>query len=298
VTWLLVGVLFFALLAVLRWLIHRSLAPERVLETRSPADVGLPYQVVRMATQNGKTLFGWFLSANQQGRGAAVVLLHGWGGNAETLLPLALPLHQAGFALLLIDSRCHGQSDEDSFSSMPRFAEDLGHAIDWLKQREDIDAHAIAVVGHSVGAAASLLAASKRSDMAAVVSVAAFTHPVAMMRRWFASKGIPYLPVGWLMLRYVEWVIGHRFDDIAPINTIRRVSCPTLLVHGAEDSTVPVSEAHAIHAARAGDHVLLKVVVGSHDDYADLDRELPILVDFLSGVVKNSHKANSKNCIP
>jgi dipeptidyl aminopeptidase/acylaminoacyl peptidase len=287
-----------ALLAGLRWAIHRSLAPERVVETRTPADVGLQVQDVTIPTENGKSLFGWFVPANREGRAPAVVLLHGWGGNAETLLPLAHPLYQAGFAVLLIDSRCHGKSDEDSFSSMPRFAEDLGHAIDWLKQREDIAPQAIAAIGHSVGAAASLLAASRRDDIAAVVSIAAFTHPVAMMRRWFAGKGIPYMPVGWLMLRYVEWVIGHRFDDIAPINTIRRVRCPTLLVHGAEDSTVPVSEAHAIHANRSGDHVQMKVVAGSHDDYADLDRELPVLVDFLSGVVKNSQESNSSIRIP
>ena len=105
-----------------------------------------------------------------------------------------------------------------------------------------------------------------------------------MMRRWFVSKRIPYVPVGWLMLRYIEWVIGYRFDDIAPVNTIQRVHCPVLLVHGAEDTTVPVSEAHAIHDARLGEHVQLKVVAGSHDEYADIDRELPILVDFLSKI--------------
>jgi pimeloyl-ACP methyl ester carboxylesterase len=87
------------------------------------------------------------------------------------------------------------------------------------------------------------------------------------------------------MLRYVEWVIGHRFDDIAPVNTIRQVACPTLLIHGAEDTTVPVCEAHAIHAGRAGDHVRLKVVAGSHDDYADLDRDMPVLVGFLAAMV-------------
>jgi dipeptidyl aminopeptidase/acylaminoacyl peptidase len=97
------------------------------------------------------------------------------------------------------------------------------------------------------------------------------------------------------MLRYVEWVIGYRFDDIAPVNTIRRVRCQALLVHGAEDTTVPVSEAHALHAARSGDQVQLKVVAGSHDDYADLDRELPALVDFLASVVKNTGEPNSKN---
>jgi dipeptidyl aminopeptidase/acylaminoacyl peptidase len=283
--WLWGFVVGFTLLAGLRWAIHRSLAPERIVETRTPTDVGLPHQGITFPTENGKSLFGWFIPTSREGRSPAVVLLHGWGGNAETLLPLAQPLHDAGFALLFIGARCHGQSDEDTFASMPRFAEDLGHAVDWLKQRDDIDPQAIAAIGHSVGAAASLLAASRRDDIAAVVSIAAFTHPVAMMRRWFAAKGIPSRAIGWLMLRYVEWVIGHRFDDIAPINTIQRVRCPTLLVHGGEDSTVPVSEAHAIHAARSGDHVQLKVVAGGHDDYADLDRELPVLVDFLLKIV-------------
>jgi dienelactone hydrolase len=282
--WLLGLIATVVVLAGLRWAVHRSLAPARVIETRTPAEVGLSYLEVTLSTENGKSLFGWFIPANRKGRAPAVVALHGWGGNAETLLPLAGPLHEVGFALLFIDARCHGQSDEDSFASMPRLAEDLGHAIDWLKQREDIDQNAIAAIGHSVGAGAVLLSASWRNDLAAVVSIAAFTHPVAMMRRWFAAKGIPYRTVGWLMLRYVEWVIGHRFDDIAPVNTIRRVPCPILLVHGAEDTTVPVSEAQAIHANRSGDHVQLKVVAGSHDDFTDLDRELPVLVDFLSKI--------------
>jgi dipeptidyl aminopeptidase/acylaminoacyl peptidase len=282
--WLLGLIATVGLLAGLRWAVHRSLAPERVIETRTPADVGLPFQEVSLPTENGKSLFGWYIAATRTGRAPVVVLLHGWGGNAETLLPLAQPLHQAGFTLLFIDARCHGQSDEDSFASMPRFAEDIGHAIDWLKQREDIDQDAVAAIGHSVGAGAVLLSASWRNDLAAVVSIAAFTHPVAMMRRWFAAKGIPYRPIGWLMLRYVEWVIGHRFDDIAPVNTIRRVRCPTLLVHGAEDTTVPVSEAQAIYANRSGEQVQLKVVAGSHDDFADLDRELPLLVEFLSKI--------------
>lgn len=270
-----------ALLALARWGIRRSLAPARIAPGRTPADLGLRFEAVRIATENGKRLAGWLVPATRAGKSPAVVIIHGWGGNADTMLPLAPVLHEAGFTLLLVDARCHGLSDEDSFTSLPRFAEDLGHAVDWLKQRPEVDAGAIAVVGHSVGAGAALLTAARRDDIAAAVSIAAFTHPVAMMRRWFAAKRIPYLPFGWLILRYVESVIGHRFDAIAPVNTIRRVRCPTLLVHGAEDTTVPVAEAHAIHAARAGDHIRLKVVAGSHDDYADLERELPALASFL-----------------
>lgn len=280
---------------LLRRTVHRSLAPERVVERRTPAALGLGFRDVRIPTENGKSLFGWLIPAAGGGRSPAVAILHGWGGNAEMMLPLARPLHEAGFSVLLFDARCHGGSDEDTFASLPRFAEDAEHAVDWLRGQAEIDPGRIAVFGHSVGAGAALLVASRRADLAAVASLAAFAHPVAMMRRWLAAKRIPYLPMGWLLLRYVERVIGRRFDDIAPVNTIGRVRCPTLLIHGALDETVPLMEAEAIHAARAGDHVELKVIAGSHDDFRDLEQEIPALVEFLSRAVGCRHSTAQGN---
>ena len=278
----------FALLLLLAWilrgLLHRGLAPERVVETGTPANVGLPYREVRLAANNGKTLSGWYLPPAAPGRAPAVAVLHGWGGNAEMMLPLARPLHDAGFAVLLFDARCHGRSDADSFSSMPRFAEDLAHALDWLAAQPDVDAGRICIVGHSVGAAASLLLASRRDGLAAVVSLAAFAHPRSMMQRWLTAKGLPWQPVGRLILRYVEHVIGHRFDDIAPVTTIGKVRCPTLLVHGSDDATVPAEEASRIYAARGGEHVRLKIIAGGHDDFgseSDIAGEIAEVVQFL-----------------
>lgn len=280
-TILLMGACSGALAWLLRRTIHRSLAPQRIPENRTPDDLGLAFRTVRIPTENGKSLFGWFVPTTGTGPKPAVMVLHGWGGNAEVMLPLAAPLHEAGFSCLFIDARCHGASDEDNFASMPRFAEDAGHAVDWLRGQPEIDSHHVAVCGHSVGAGAVLLAASRRSDIAAVVSLAAFAHPAAMMRRWLEGKKIPYYPIGWLILRYVERVIGHRFDDIAPLNTIGKLRCPTLLIHGTEDQTVPLAEAQAIYAARTGDDVQLKVIAGSHDDFSDLEEEVSALVAFL-----------------
>ena len=274
------GIVFLAF----RHFVRSGLAPARIVEKRSPADLGLGYDEVHIPTENAKTLFGWFVPAHTAGRAPAAIILHGWGGNAEMMLPLLLPLHRAGFSVLVFDARCHGRSDDDSFTSLPRFAEDLERALTWLKCQQTIDPHHIALVGHSVGAGAALLVASRRDDVAAIVSLAAFSHPVNMMRRFLAAKHIPYMPLGWVVLRYVQQVIGHRFDDIAPVNTIRKVRCPTLLVHGAEDVTVPVTEARAIHAARSGDHVKLKIVPGSHDDFgdgSDVAGEIAALVTFL-----------------
>lgn len=276
-------VAFIAIVLLARHFVRRGLAPERIAETLAPVDIGLPCEEVRIATADGKRLFGWYLPATGGGAAPAVAILHGWGGNAEMMLPLAHPLRAAGFAILLFDARCHGRSDEDSFTSMPRFAEDLGHALDWLAAQPNVDPRRLSVVGHSVGAAATLLAASRRDGLAAVVALATFAHPRAMMQRWLDAKRIPW-PAGRLILRYVEHVIGHRFDDIAPVTTVRRVHCPVLIVHGSEDTTVPVTEAHQIHAARSGDHVRLRIVAGSHDDFgdeADVAGEITEIIGFL-----------------
>lgn len=262
------------------WLLNRAirfgLRAERLPSAQEPD--GLPWQMARVPTRNGKQLTGWFIPAARPG--PALVLMHGWGGNAQTMLPLAGPLHAAGYALLLLDARCHGGSDEDSFASLPRFAEDIEAGLAWLERRPEVDPALLGLVGHSVGAGAALLVASRRPGLGAVVSLAAFAHPATMMRRWLASMHIPYWPLGAYVLAYVQRVIGHRFDDIAPCNTIRQLSCPVLLVHGLSDTTVPAAEARQICAA-GHDRVELLEVAGTHDDFGDIESHLPQLCDFL-----------------
>ncbi|MCK2087459.1 alpha/beta fold hydrolase [Thauera aromatica] len=267
--WAVTLVATLAALLGFRFAVRRGLAPKRVPHDRTPADLGLTFDAVRIPTARGRRLYAWFVPAESAVPAPVALVMHGWGGNAAMMLPLVPALHAAGLTVLLVDARCHGHSDEDDFASLPRFAEDIDHALAWLRHYPYADAHRIALVGHSVGAGAALLAASRRDDVAAVVSLAAFSHPVAMMRRLLAHKRVPYLPLGWLVLRYVEHVIGHRFDDIAPVTTIAAIRCPTLLVHGAQDTTVPPSEARLIHAARSGEHVRLRIIAASHDDFGD-----------------------------
>lgn len=277
------GLALAAFHALIRW----SLRAPKVAERSTPGALGLPYTEEHISTANGKQLFAWFIPAVAQGPSPALAVLHGWGGNMETMLPLALPLHRAGYALLFFDARSHGRSDQDSFSSMPRFAEDLDHALDWLKWQPGVDPRRVGVVGHSVGAAAALLAASRRDDVAAVVSIAAFSHPQTMMRRLLASWHVPYVPFGWYVLLYVQHVIGHRFDDIAPINTVVRVRCPVLLVHGTADVTVPVAEAEALHTRRGEERGGLLLVKGGHDSYEELDSQIGDVVGFLDKAMKS-----------
>jgi pimeloyl-ACP methyl ester carboxylesterase len=253
----------------LLWWLHRSLTPPRSpsAPTARPTDPQpLP---VRLPTVRQRSLNALWLPADPTALAPALVLMHGWGGNAASLWRAACHLHAAGYAVLLPEARNHGQSDADTFSSLPRFAEDLDAALDWLKAQPSIDSGRLVAVGHSVGGAAVLLSASRRKDLMAVVSVSAFAHPERVMRRWMEARRIPYQPLGWLINRYVEWVIGHRFDTIAPLHTVRHVRCPVVLVHGTRDDVVPPQCARELQGLAPAGRVQLIEVPGTHEKFDD-----------------------------
>jgi dipeptidyl aminopeptidase/acylaminoacyl peptidase len=280
--WIGLGVLGVGLLGA-RHALHRGLAPQASTDGTQPADLGLEAQAVHIPTRGGLRLFAWYLpppaSATQPA--PAAVLLHGWGGNASTLLPAALALNRAGFGVLLPESRNHGRSDRGGHSSLPVFADDLDAALDWLAQQPGVDAERLAAIGHSVGAAAVLLVASRRPGLAAAVSVSAFAHPEQVMRRWLAGMRVPYWPLGWGINRYVEAVIGTRFDRIAPLTTLAQARCPVLLLHGLQDSTVPVADARALMQHKGTAVVTLLELAGSHEGFDDQAQAEQAVLDFL-----------------
>ena len=256
------------------WAIRGFVRAPRCTGSKTPQDHGLTFSTIKIPTANDKELNAWLIPSARRGKAPAIVILHGWGSNSENMLPLTRPFHSAGFSLLLIDARCHGSSDEDGFPSLPLFAEDLDHAIDWLRQQPSIDVANISVLGHSVGAGAALFCASRRDDLRAVVSVAAFAHPEWIIRRLLESKRVPYRPFGWYALRYLEKLVGCSFDDMAPEKTIAGVRCPVLLVHGKQDETVPVGEALRIFAKGRPDQVGLWILDGDHKFTAEHDMQL------------------------
>lgn len=252
------------------WWLRRELTPKRLSHPEKQDAFVPPLQQLRIPTQNQRSLFAQWLpqTGSDQPLGVAV-LMHGWGGNGSQLLPAARVLHAQGWSVLLPDARSHGLSDTDTYSSLPRFAEDLDAGLNWLLEYEVASKHRLVVLGHSLGAAAAILCASRRTDVSAVVSVSAFAHPEQVMRRWLAEYHIPFWPMGWLVNRYIEHVIGHRFDEIAPISRIGLIACPVLLVHGSRDNIVPLDCAVRLRDAAA--KATLLEVAGSHESFDDTD---------------------------
>lgn len=251
-------------------LLLRGLHPARLPHEHGPSDLGIPLRSVQSVTvpgPGGAALFAWFIAPTHppNGLASAVLVMHGWGSNASLMLPAVSVLRDAGLSVLVMDARCHGLSDGADFTSMPRFAEDMEAGLNWLAAHPNINPSAMAVMGHSVGAAAALLCARRRADVCAVVSLSAFAHPADMMRRWLRARRVPQRVLGEWVLAHVQHVIGASFEDIAPTTSIQHLRCPVLLVHGLDDDTVPFADARRILAASARSDAALMAVAGGHD---------------------------------
>ena len=256
----------------------RAFRPPRRDVHQTPLDFDLPEDQVWFDGANGIRLHGWFIPV--QGTAPAVVVLHGWGGNAAHMLEMAPPLHEAGFHALFLDARNHGLSDHDTYASMPRFAEDLAVAIDYLHDRHDVTS--VGVIGHSVGAGAAIYHASRVDDLDAVVAVSSFAHPGEMMQANFPFPA----PVTWGILRGIEVLIGRSLEAIAPRNRIAEVRAPVMFVHGDEDEVVPVADSRELADLHPGSRLIV-VPGGTHSDLAPF---APYFADVMGFLVE--HLAN------
>lgn len=257
-------------------LLHIGFIPPRIIEKKTPNDFGMDYQELDVYGKKQKKLFAWFIATQKSS--PLIIIMHGWGSNSELMLPIANTFYQAGLNVLLLDSRCHGKSAGDTYSALPRFAEDIDAVIEYAQQHLAYN-DKIILLGHSVGAGAVLYSASRRQDISAVISISAFGSPQWLMTRYFQGFHLPQWLIN-ILLAYIQWIIGHRFSEIAPVNAIKKLTIPILLVHGTHDNTVPIDDAYAIQENNTYGKLLI-IDEADHDSVEKIETHGELLVDFL-----------------
>ncbi len=114
----------------------------------------------------------------EKGDAPMVILLHMYRSDRAAWAPLVGPLHEAGFAVLALDLRGHGESattatrdkveqrDPQVFREMQN---DVLAAYDWLAAQPGVDRARFALVGASVGCSIALQYAARDRSVDALV---------------------------------------------------------------------------------------------------------------------------------
>ena len=157
-----------------------------ISEIKRPQEPLKPYpyieeEVVFLNTKSNITLTGTLTKPYGSSKFPVAVLISGSGpqDRNETMaqhkpfLVLADYLTRQGIAVLRYDDRGFGKSSGDfSKATTKDFALDVISAIEFLKERKDIDIKNIGLIGHSEGGIIAPIVANKFKNIAYVISLA------------------------------------------------------------------------------------------------------------------------------
>lgn len=170
-----------------------------------PADFEAGFEPVTLHTKDGIRLYGWYIPSTN---GAAVILLHGYGGDRTSTLAYANILHAHGYGALLYDQRASGESEGETRSWGWHDVWDVESAFGFLKSRSDVHPKGIGIMGCSTGAEIAISAGAQFQDIQAVVADGAYyttasdSWPPYEFKDWVGWPVYPFL------ITFMEWKSG------------------------------------------------------------------------------------------
>ncbi len=161
------------------------------------------YQPIAFEASDGLDLKGWYRPSSN---GAAMLVVHGGGGDRTGAVRHAQMLARNGYGVLVYDARGRGESDGSPNGYGWDWEKDISGALEYLHGRPDVDRDRIGALGLSTGADALLQVAAERDDLAAVVTDGA---AAGSFEDWARLRGTELGTVpGWVMFSTIRVLTG------------------------------------------------------------------------------------------
>jgi len=181
---------------------------------------GLPLEEVWLPVDEVVTVFGWFLDA---GPNSPVFLwCHGNAGNVSHRLEIIRPLFEREISVFIFDYRGYGRST--GVPSEAGLYQDALVSYDYLIHQRQISPERLILFGRSLGSGVAGEVAVQRPTAGLIVE-GAFPSIQAMSDHHYFG-----VPTRWLM--DVEFNLAEK---------VRTLHLPLLVIHGEQDSIVPVA---------------------------------------------------------
>lgn len=187
--------------------VYQFVRPPRFsFRSATSVDYGLDNcREVTLTSNDGLRLSGWYIPAKNR---AAVILVHGYGGNRLAMASHAKTLAQHGYGVLLYDMRAHGGSEGRLFAAGWDAASDVLGALAFLRGRVEVDHDRIGALGVSVGGQVVIRAAAQADEVRAVVSDGANLSTLKDVLPPTTLKSWIFLPMNWLYDKALTWHTG------------------------------------------------------------------------------------------
>ncbi|WP_158559715.1 MULTISPECIES: S9 family peptidase [unclassified Herbaspirillum] len=152
--------------------------------------------------------------------------------------------------------------------------DDLTDGVDWLARSGKIDPSKVCIVGASYGGYAALMGVVKTPDLyrcaVSIAGVADLRDLLAQSQRYIGYEIAAERQIGeW-------WNDRERLRQTSPVNRVKEIRTPLLLIHGKEDRIVDVEQsrdmASALKSAGNKDYRYVELPLGDHNLSREEDR--------------------------
>jgi dipeptidyl aminopeptidase/acylaminoacyl peptidase len=197
-----------------------------------------PSEFLTVDGRKVETVF--FRSAKGDGS-PGILLIHGHGSQARSLLGTALQLASRGFHVMLVSMPGYGLSEGPPDLSGPRTIAAASAAFDKLKRTPGVDSTHVGAWGISRGAGVVATLAARRNDLGCAIDQSGIYDLQATYR-------------GTKLPGFRETIVAEAGQDSAawkersPIYRASSTHAPTLVLHGEMDPNVPADQARAYAA--------------------------------------------------
>ncbi len=207
--------------------------PRRKKSDKTPENFGLQYKKVSFKSEDGINLAGWLIkSKNPNG---TIIVSHGYGYCKADVLKAGEILVKNGYSVLVFDYRAHGDSEGKISGIGSLEVSDLLGAINYIKKTGE---NKIGLLGFSMGAATSIVAASK-SNVKCVIADSGYSNSQNVLENNLSV-------LGRVIVKFLH-AQGVDVNKNRPIDYVNKLKCPLLIIHCKDDKLVNVSQAKELY---------------------------------------------------
>lgn len=218
----------------------------------TPQSIGLSHSEITIPSTNGTSLHGWLIPAKSgiQNAIGTVVYHHGNEGSIGYYVKRIPWLVEENFNVVMYDYRGYGKSTGKI--TRKGLIDDAAAAIRYTLNRADLKHTKVISYGHSLGGAKSTVAHATHNFGSRLVA--------AINESSFASYKDMAEIKGGLTARTLT------NDSYSPAEHIKKINIPIFLIHGTNDTVIPISQADKLKASASNKSNILywKIAGASH----------------------------------
>lgn len=192
------------------------------------------------------------------------LLIHGVRGNRTRMINRAKFLHEMGITSLSIDLQAHGETPGWEITFGLKESVDAANGMTYLRNNESCQK--VVAIGQSLGGASALLGKGPINADALVLESVYPTIEEAVEDRLetrFGKLGRLAAP---LLYEQIPMRINASLDELHPINAIKKVTVPVLIIGGTSDQSTKLDETQRMFDSATSEKELWLVDGAAHED--------------------------------